>query len=247
MSNLLRNLTSRGLSFSHLAKVPARAGDETPPADDKGGKKGKAEGDDQENNDQDRENGDARSGSAGDETPPPEDKGGKKGKAEGDDKENADVDDDEEEMRGSSASAKARRRERMRCATIMGCAAAGKNPVLAANLAFNTSMTRKEALAVLEGTPAPAAAAPVSRRNPSLGAGGERGMSSEKAIESSWDTAMQKARPARHPRVRYRVRAHAGAGRSRAPSQRTHGSHEQHRVHVGVPPSGRRAGHAARR
>ncbi|TAM50222.1 MAG: hypothetical protein EPN57_20595 [Paraburkholderia sp.] len=198
MSNLLRNLTSRGLSFSHLAKVPARAGDDTPPADDKDGKKGKAEGDDQENNDQDRDNGDSKKGKAGDDTPPADDKDGKKSKAEGDDKDpDADDDDDEEEMRGSSASAKARRRERMRCATIMGSAAAGKNPVLAANLAFNTAMTRKEALAVLEGTPAPAAAAPAARRNPQLGAGGERGVSSEQAIQASWDTAMEKARPNR--------------------------------------------------
>jgi len=199
MSNLLRNLTSRGLSFAHLAKVPARAGDDTPPPDDDNkGKKSKAEGDDTENNDQDRENGNGKSGKAGDDTPPPDDDNkGKKSKAEGDDTENADDDDDEEEMRGSSASAKARRRERMRCARIMGSAAAGKNPVLAANLAFNTSMTRKEALAVLEGTPAPAAAAPVSRRNPQLGAGGERGVSSHQAIEASWDVAMEKARPSR--------------------------------------------------
>lgn len=198
MSNLLRNLTSRGLSFSHLAKVPARAGDDTPPADDKGKKGKNAEGDDQENNDQDRENGDARgAGAEGDDEPPADDKGGKKAKRADDDGKDpdADDDDDEEEMRGSSASAKARRRERMRCATIMGSAAAGKNPVLAANLAFNTSMTRKEALAVLEGTPAPAAAAPVARRNPQLGAGGERGVSSEQAVASSWETAMQKARP----------------------------------------------------
>src|SRR5690242_20243760 len=200
MSNLLRNLTSRGLSFSHLAKVPARAGDNTPPPDDKGKKGKNAEGSDQENNDQDRENGDAQGGSAeGDEPPPDDDKDGKKGKRAADDKEDpaADDDDDEEEMRGNSASAKARRRERMRCATIMGSAAAGKNPVLAANLAFNTSMTRKEALTVLEGTPAPAAAAPVARRNPQLGAGGERGASSEEAIAASWDVAMEKARPSR--------------------------------------------------
>ncbi|MBW9102945.1 hypothetical protein [Paraburkholderia phenoliruptrix] len=196
MSNLLRNLTSRGLSFAHLAKVPARAGDDTPPPDDKGKNGKSAEGDDQENNDQNHENGDARgAGAEGDDQPPENGKGGKNGKAESDDKENADDDDDEEEMRGSSASAQARRRERMRCATIMGSAAAGKNPVLAANLAFNTSMTRKEALAVLGGTPAPAAAAPVARRNPQLGAGGERGISSEQAIASSWETAMQRARP----------------------------------------------------
>ncbi|MBR8234609.1 hypothetical protein K6W26_23115 [Burkholderia sp. AU42008] len=200
MSNLLRNLTSRGLSFAHLAKVPARAGDDTPPADDKGGKKGKAEGDDLDNNDQDRENGDAKGASDEDDDPPSnDDKGGKKGNRAADEKDDpdADDDDDEEEMRGNSASAKARRRERMRCATIMGSAAAGKNPVLAANLAFNTSMTRKEALAVLQGTPAPAAAAPTARRNPQLGAGGERGVSSHQAIEASWEVAMEKARPSR--------------------------------------------------
>lgn len=200
MSNLFRNLTSRGLSFAHLDKVPTYAGDDTPPANDKGGKNGKAESDGQENNDQDRENGDATGGGAEGEDPPANDKGGKKGKRAADDKDDPDADDDdddEEEMRGSSASAKARRRERMRCAKIMGSAAAGKNPVLAANLAFNTSMTRKEALAVLEGTPAPAAAAPVARRNPQLGAGGERGVGSHQAIEASWDVAMEKARPSR--------------------------------------------------
>lgn len=200
MSNTLRNLMSRGgLSFAHLGRG-ARASDENddPPREDKGGKKGKAEGDDPD--DQNRDNGDTKNGKAEGDDPPPEDKGGKKGKAEGDDPDddpNADDDDDEEEMRGNSAAAKARRRERMRCASIMGSQAAGKNPVLAANLAFNTSMTRKEALAVLRGTPAPAAAAPVSRRNPNLGAGGERGVSSEQSIAASWDVAMQKARPAR--------------------------------------------------
>ncbi|VVD28467.1 conserved protein of unknown function [Paraburkholderia dioscoreae] len=199
MSNLFRNLAARGgISFAHLGKGAARAADDTPPPDDKGGKNGKAEGEDTGDGDQNRENGD---GKAEGEDPPPDDKGGKKGKAKGedgkDDPNAEDDDDDEEEMRGNSAAASARRRERMRCAQIMGSPAAGRNPVLAANLAFNTSMTRKEALAVLTGTPAPAATAPVSRRNPSLGAGGERGVSSEQAIASSWDTAMQKARPAR--------------------------------------------------
>jgi len=201
MSNLLRNLTSRGLSFSHLAKVPARAGDDTPPPDDKGGKKGKADDSNPGDDDQNRDNGDSKKGKADDEQPPPDDEqNGKKGKRAADDSKDPDAeddDDDEEEMRGSSASAKARRRERMRCGAIMGSAAAGKNPVLAANLAFNTSMTRKEALAVLEGAPAPAAVAPVARRNPQLGAGGDRGIDSQQAIAASWDVAMEKARPSR--------------------------------------------------
>jgi hypothetical protein len=206
MSNLLRNLTARGLSFAHLAKVPARAAADDPPPEDKGGKKGKSADDDNpEPDDQTRENGDGKKGKrADDDNPEPEDeddKGGKKGKRAADDNPDPedpdaeDDDDDEEEMSGSSASAKARRRERARCATIMGSKVSARNPVLAANLAFNSSMTRQQALATLRDTPAPTSAAPAVRRNPSLGAGGEGSGSSQNAVAASWDHAMKKARP----------------------------------------------------
>ena len=57
-------------------------------------------------------------------------------------------------------------------AAIFSSKAAARNPVLAANLAFNTTMTRKEALAVLEGTPpAQQPGAGRAARNPNLGAG----------------------------------------------------------------------------
>ncbi|MDP1069401.1 hypothetical protein Q6326_31115, partial [Klebsiella pneumoniae] len=80
--------------------------------------------------------------------------------------------DDEDELHGKSAVASARRRERARCAAIFGSRYAARNPVLAASLAFNTSMTRDQALTVLRDTPAGASAASGrSDRNPRLGAG----------------------------------------------------------------------------
>ncbi len=75
-----------------------------------------------------------------------------------------DDDDSDEEMRGKSASAVARRRERARCASIFACAAAGANPALAAHLAFNTTMTRSEAIGTLKATPAGRCADPVASR-----------------------------------------------------------------------------------
>lgn len=201
MSNLLRKLTSRGLSFSHLAKVPANAADDTPAPDDENkGKKGKKAADDGPD-DQDRDNGDSEN-AAGDTVDTDEDsdegkgKKGKKAAEEGPDKDADAGDDDDEEMRGKSAVAQARRRERARCAEIMGSQHAGRNPVLAANLAFNSAMSRKEALAILKDTPTSASATAPTRRNPSLGGGGEAVVTSGQAIASSWDHAMQKARPA---------------------------------------------------
>jgi hypothetical protein len=202
MSNLLRKLTSRGLSFSHLAKVDPHAADDTPPADDdnKDGKKGKKAADDGPD-DQNRDDGDSsgkKGKKAADDSVDPDDDSeeGKKGKkAAADDPDpDAEDDDDEEEMRGNSASAQARRRERARCASIMGSQHAGRNPVLAANLAFTSTMSRKEAIAILKDTPTSAAAAPPVRKNPALGTGGDATVTSGQAIASSWDRAMQKAR-----------------------------------------------------
>ncbi len=57
-------------------------------------------------------------------------------------------------MRGKSAAAKARRRERARCAAIFGCKAAGLRPDVAATLAFSTTMGRREAIKVLSAVSA---------------------------------------------------------------------------------------------
>ncbi|WP_175811044.1 hypothetical protein [Burkholderia anthina] len=222
MSNVLRSMMGRaGMSFGHLAKITPRGAraegdddrdDRNDRDDDSGkGKKGKrADGGDDDDDDDDdgqnRENGDSKKGkhAEGDDDRDDDSGKGKKGKrADGGDDDDDDDDDDgdraenddddEEEMRGKSASARARRRERARCAAIFGCKAAAKNPVLAANLAFNTSMTRQQAIQVLNDTPAPQATYG-SRRNPNLGAGGEQSQSREQAAASSWDRAFAKAR-----------------------------------------------------
>jgi hypothetical protein len=201
----LRKKVASALSFAHLTGF-AKA--EIPEDDDKDKK---AEGDDPK--DQDRENGNVKGRRAqeddesdkefaeynDDEDKKDEDKAKKaKSKAEETD-DDAEDDDSDEEMRGKSASAAARRRERARCAAIFGSKAAAKNPALAANLAFNTSMTRKEALVVLESSPAPASAAYGDRaaRNPGIGAGGELQKNSRQATASNWDKAFAKVAPRR--------------------------------------------------
>lgn len=214
------------LTFSHLAglgrgtvkksKAGIRAENDEPgdeeDGQDKKGKKSKksgkgdddkdyAEGDEPE--DQDRENGDA---SAEDDEPGDEedgqDKKGKKSKSkkaddsgESEDEEMED-EDDEEEMRGRSAVAAARRRERGRCAAIFNDKAAARNPQLAAQLAFNTAMTRGEAIAVLRGTPGSGASSisqQRSERNPRLGPGGREELSSSQAAQQGWDRAFARA------------------------------------------------------
>lgn len=104
-----------------------------------------------------------------------------------------DGDDEDEEMRGKSAVARARRREQARCAAIMGHKAAGRNVVLAANLAFNTRMGRKEAIAILQSTPAASAPGQGRQaRNPNLGAGGEMHRNPAAAAEAGWGRAFAK-------------------------------------------------------
>ncbi|HZR34352.1 MAG TPA: hypothetical protein VFA75_03175 [Nevskia sp.] len=187
---------------------------------DKKGKKGKAEGgdeeagaeggnEDDEHEDQDRSNGDSKKGKsekgdddkdyAEEENDKPKDKKGKSKKAddsgESEDEEMEDGD-DEEEMRGNSPIAQARRRERQRCAAIFNDRAAARNPQLAAKLAFNTTLSRAEALDVLRGTPASGAGQQQrADRNPHLGPGGELGHTSAQASQASWDRAMKQVRP----------------------------------------------------
>jgi hypothetical protein len=61
-------------------------------------------------------------------------------------------------------------------------------------------MSRAEALAVLEATPAGAAApgnATRASRNPSVGAGGSVEPSSQQKVAASWDSAFKKVSPKR--------------------------------------------------
>jgi hypothetical protein len=191
LTNRLRSAAS-ALSFAHLAgvkgvgpsKARARADDD---ADDgnagsndqnddgngqsKKSKKAKKADDDggyqyADDDDPQADDGDADADDDGD--------ADDQGDNEDDDEDGGDRDDDEAEMRGNSPVAKARRRERARCAAIFSSRHAAKNVAFAAHLAFNTTMTRRQALASLKDAPAPAAADPLARtrRNPSLGAAG---------------------------------------------------------------------------
>lgn len=117
----------------------------------------------------------------------------RKEKAESEKDEEGDDDSDREEARGESPAAKARRRERARCAAIFGCVDAGRNPVLAAHLAFNTELSRAEAIAILQDTPAAAASRPDrADRNPNLGLGSPRPTGAE-ATAVMWDAALARA------------------------------------------------------
>ncbi|MFC4705520.1 hypothetical protein ACFPAA_17940 [Paraburkholderia caffeinitolerans] len=205
------------MSFAHLGRG-ARSEDERPGDDDDSGKgkKGKRAAD-EDDEQQDRDDGDSKRGKRAeggdsddddeddpdndvdDEDEPNDDSGkgkrGKKGKRAADDEDDEraeDDDDDEEEMRGQSSAARARRRERARCAAIFASKGAGRNPELACNLAFETTMTRSQVISVLNKTRG-SAGGTQTRRNPNLGSGDAPRMSQEQAVEASWDSAFQKA------------------------------------------------------
>ncbi|NNM70179.1 MAG: hypothetical protein HKM00_09510 [Gallionella sp.] len=75
----------------------------------------------------------------------------KKMEEEGDD---AEADDTDEEMKGKGTAAAARSRERARCSAIFASSAAAARPDVAAHLAFNTTMSRKEAVGLLNSVAA---------------------------------------------------------------------------------------------
>ena len=204
----IRSLAARGLSFAHLASLSTKA---AKAEDDEEKKDARAEGDGDDEEKKDRDDGDAKADDGDDDKKDDDQKSSKaKSKAESDDDEDAeegdedkekaeDDDDGDEEMRGKSAVARARLREQARCAAIFASKAAARNPVLAANLAFKTRMTRSEAIATLEGTPAPASAAHVSRsaRNPNLGIDGGAKPSRQQALAARWDENLKAANPSR--------------------------------------------------
>lgn len=203
----IKAAVANALSFAHLAGIgrsKAKAEDDDP--NKKKDDDEQAEGDDPDKkDDDDSDKSKSKAAKAEDDDPDAkaeddkpdsddedDDKKGKKAKAEDDD-------DKDEEMRGNSAAAQARRREQARCASIFASPAAARNPVLAANLAFKGRMPRSEALAMLEGTPAPAAAGALNpgraARNPTVGAGPGAGPTSRQAASASMDRAFLKANP----------------------------------------------------
>lgn len=204
------------LSFAHLASVTGKKpsakskaeeeereeGEEREEKRDEGnkGKKSKGKADDS------GESEDAESEEEKEEEEEDDGTGkGKKSKGKGnaeDDKDEEyaeDEDDDKEEMNGKGAASRARRRERARCAAIFAHKSAAANYPLAASLAFETTMTRSEAIAVLSKAPAARNGASEARsaRNPSLGPGSNPELNTAQAISNRWDRAFGKASPTR--------------------------------------------------
>lgn len=193
------------MSFAHLAGIGARADadkpdDEEKKDDDKSAKGAKAEGDDERKKRDDETDDEYAARMAamdddesadGDDPEKKDDDEGEKSKAKSED------DDKDEEMRGSSAAAQARLREQARCAAIFSHKAAAAHPVVAANLAFTTRMSRSEALAVLDGLPAKATApghASRAARNPSGIAGSATpSLTGAQATAARWDANLQAA------------------------------------------------------
>jgi hypothetical protein len=160
-------------------KEDAKAEDSDPKDDDK--KDAKAADDKPSDDDKDKK--DAKAAEPDDED---DEKDDKKSKAKADD------DDDDEEMTGKGSAAAARQRERARCAAIFSCPQAAQNVAFAAHLAFETNLTRKQAVDLMSKAPiAPAASSGREARNPNLGAGAAQ-PSGPQAVAASWDAAFKK-------------------------------------------------------
>jgi hypothetical protein len=104
------------------------------------------------------------------------------------------------ELRGDSPASLARQRERARCEAIVMSPAGLANLSMAKHLAFDTTVTRDEALQLLAMAPQPkargmsaAASAARASRNPSLGCGGSLPVCSSQARAATWDRSLQAA------------------------------------------------------
>lgn len=143
--------------FAHLNGVRAEDPDDNKDPKNDGGATGEGEDPDPED----------------DKTDPKDGKKGKKARkaddSGGDPDEDGDDDTDAEDEKDDDK-AKARARERGRCAAIFASAGAGRNPAAAAEIAFNTTLSRSAAIRLLSTMPvsAPAVAQEPPRRPPAL-------------------------------------------------------------------------------
>jgi hypothetical protein len=189
--------------YAHLAGlVPAGRRAEDDDQDDKQSKRSRADDDDDDepkgkksrraDDDDDEQDKSGKRSRADDE----DDDGPKGKKSRRADDDDDDDDDDKDEMHGRSAAANARRRERARCAAIFGHEAAAQNVALAASLAFETTMTRREAIAVLKGQAGRGGSSAHdvrdgrSRRNPDLGPGGGA-PTGQAAVSTLWGKTIE--------------------------------------------------------
>lgn len=152
MSKIAKMVAS--LSFAHLLGMPAGAKAED--GDDDDDKKQRSDESDEDyarrmedEEEEEKKKEDARRAEEEKEEKKKEDEAKRAKKAEEDE-------DDKEKA--------ARKSERARCASIFKCAAAGTRPDVAAHLAFNTSMSSADAIAMLEtfaagGAPQPSSLA----------------------------------------------------------------------------------------
>lgn len=123
--------TAPASPFAHLNRVRAEEDDEKDNKPSEGGDEG-----------------------GGDADPEGDDDAAKKGKKakradDGGDDDDAGDDDTDAEDEKDEEKAGARARERGRCAAIFASPLAGRNPAAAAEIAFNTNLTRKAALRML--------------------------------------------------------------------------------------------------
>ncbi len=131
----------------------------------------------------------------------------KKKEGEGEDGENEEGENEEDEEGDDDSDGKeaaetaersvraARLRERARCAAIFGAKEAARNPMLAAHLAFETSLTRSQAIATLtHGAKGVGGLASRMAAQPTNGvpAGNERPVDRKRQVNASWDRSFQK-------------------------------------------------------
>ncbi|EHJ8971171.1 hypothetical protein G6S35_003122 [Salmonella enterica] len=131
-------------SFAHLLGRSARASEEDDEKESRKAKSGRAEDDEKEESAEDDGKDESAEDDNGEENASEDD-----GDDDNGDDESAGEEDDDDEKESPSVK-KGRRAERARCAAIFACREASFRPDMAAHLAFNTSMSAREAINLMK-------------------------------------------------------------------------------------------------